>query len=192
MKVWHLAMRVNSIALDNVVSHMGDKFNLNIKLATCMRVDFIGCDSHRFNHDVWDILKENEEVMFTLRSIMVKLRTVIDATKLLEFTHLRAVLDNKTRWSYYFKMLTKYLRIKRYLRGLVVKEISQLLPSQRVETQIKDVVDHLLELDSVRIFHQHESLKLGDADVIFDEVIAEFPDTNSRNLTEKLLSIPCW
>lgn len=77
---------------------MGDNCNDNKNRATDMHVALIFCASHRFNISVCDILKENEEVLSTVRSIMVKFLTVIAASKLRKVTHFRDVLDNKTKY----------------------------------------------------------------------------------------------
>lgn len=62
---------------------------------------------------------------------MVKFRTVIDSAKLREVTHFRAVLYNKDSCLSYFQILTRYLRVKPFFRGLGVKKITQLLISER-------------------------------------------------------------
>ena len=94
--------------VEDVVALIGDNVAVNKSFARNLGIPFIGCASHRFNLAVKDILEDNQLIISKVQSIMRKLSYQIPAANLRQFTHLRAVLNNETRWSSTYQMLKRY------------------------------------------------------------------------------------
>lgn len=112
------------------------------------RCHFQRCVSHRFKLSVNDILSGEVEIVERARMIMKKLRNLIQAAKLDGHTHLKAKLDNVTRWSDILKMLKQYQQLLQLPLVLDVDFIDENLLKPSENKQVNNLCDTLGKLDS--------------------------------------------
>lgn len=93
---------------DKVLALIVDNLAKKKAIETTMNIGFIGCTSHHFNFAVVYIISWNREMVDEARAIMKKLRHIIPVAHLGKLSRLLPALNNVTRWSSRFYMLTKY------------------------------------------------------------------------------------
>lgn len=83
----------------NVISLIGDTFSVNTSIVTKLGLGFVGCAMNLFILEVKNILSEHDGIVTSFQAVIVKVRGLISAAKNREFTSLKNVLNNVTRWS---------------------------------------------------------------------------------------------
>ena len=78
---------------------------------------------------------------------MTKLRTLKNAGRLRELTHLGAVLPNDTRWTGKCDMIERFFRIEEFIKA--IPELDQHLPSATMRRILFSALDDLKSFRSV-------------------------------------------
>lgn len=164
----------------NVVALIGDNCAVNTSIATKAKLYFIGCSSHRFNLAVQDHLDDYHEEIAQVRSIMVLLRNLIPAGKLRKLTPLCPRLNNVTRWSSTYDMLTRHQELRGFLADLNINALDDMLLHTREEKELDALVEQLSDLDSVTKTLQKDSTTVADVQALFEAVIEKFPEMEDR------------
>ena len=164
----------------NVSALIGDNCATNKAVANSTGVGFIGCASHRFNLAVQDILVQHDDIITIVNDLMKKLRNLVPAAKLRQFTPLAAKTRNDTRWSSTYQMISRYFEIRSMIRQIDLPEVRLLLPTEDEEAELSDLFKKLQQLDTVTKSLQSEKMTVSLVRYIFDEVISRFPCTKHR------------
>jgi hypothetical protein len=164
----------------NVVALIGDNCSTNRAFARRACCNLIGCASHRFNLAVKDIIDPYQNLITKVNSVMKKMKNIIPSAKLRKVTHLKPKCANATRWSSTYQMLERYDKIKVFLQELNLNEVSDLLPNNREDREIEDLLTRLKNLDSVTLALQKENTSMADVRGLFDVVIEEYPESACR------------
>ena len=92
---------------------------------------------------------------------MVKLRSPKLAGRLREFTKLKPVVRNKTRWLSTMTMVQRYIKLKPSLEFLSSdRKLVDLLPSPVQNSDIDELSEKLVKLKSVTVALQGEDIDL--------------------------------
>lgn len=94
-------------SFSNVTEITDDKLSTNKAMTTDIGWGFIGCLSHMFNSAVKDVIDKEMDSVDEVHALMKKIRNVIPAAKLREFTSLKNLLINVTYWSSNYAMLSR-------------------------------------------------------------------------------------
>lgn len=167
---------------DNVTAVVGDNCSVNKSLANRLTCGFIGCSSHRFNLAVLDIIKSDEELIQKVNCIMKKFKNLLHAAKLREYSHLRAVTKNDTRWSSTFNMISRYFELSNAFCeiGKHDVEVKLLRLTKTEEKNLSLLFKKLESLNQVTLALQNPKTTISTVQYIFEEVIKEFPSTCTR------------
>jgi hypothetical protein len=88
-----------SLKLSNVLAVIGDNCSTNKCIASQLRVPLIGCRSRIFNLAVTNYLKDYEEEIDKVHTVMVQLCQLKNHGELMKFTSLNPAIRNNTQWS---------------------------------------------------------------------------------------------
>lgn len=164
----------------NVVCISGDNCSTNKSFASLVGCRFQGCVSHRFNLAVKDFLSEHTDTVTVVRNMMKKLRNLIPSAKLRGLTHLKAKVDNVTRWSSSLEMLLRYQQIRQYLHLIDLDFITENILKPSENKQVDSLCASLRQLDSIAKALQCDNITVGQARTYFDTVIFDYPQTTAR------------
>ncbi|XP_036367828.1 uncharacterized protein LOC118767407 [Octopus sinensis] len=162
--------------LENVVAITGDNTEVNKSIANLCRIPLIGCAFHKFNLAVSAYLDKQEVLLNKINTLMGKLKSLKLAGKLREKTPLQPIQRNKTRWTTTYDMIERYIQLKPFLDPFQddPKLVDYLL-TQLDHNDLQTLKDNLGKLRSVTIALQRTELDLGDARILFDEILALYP-----------------
>lgn len=168
--------------LDMVRFCVGDNCNTNQAIATRLGVPLIGCASLRFNLGVARVIAEHQDIVDEVQVLCVALRTPNNSALLREYTDLKALKSNVTRWSSTYKMLKRDLAIRDAAK--MISQVEDLVPRPNTHRRIVQLTSQLEELDSVCVQLQGERCSLADVRVLFDAVISKYPVTREYLLAD--------
>ncbi|KAF0708669.1 hypothetical protein AaE_013120 [Aphanomyces astaci] len=143
-------------------------------------IPLIGCASHRFNLAVSDYIGQSKLVA-KINTLMLKLKNLLPAAKLRQFTPLVAKTRNVTRWSSTFAMVSRYRELRPFLQRIDDDDIAALMLTAREDRQADELLNSLTDLDSVTLLLQRENLYLDEVRSVFDVVLDEHPAMNYSN-----------
>jgi hypothetical protein len=171
--------------LGNVVAFIGDNCSTNKKISNDTGIPLVGCASHRFNLAVCKWLSDKPEycsVLDTIHSLMTELRKLKNAARLRALTDLSPVVNNVTRWSSKYEMLSRYLRIENEVKK--ISEVQDYIPSSRQRRDLSELVEHMSKFQSITKNLQKKGLCLDIVKSVFEAVVEDYPEMNCY-LTEK-------
>ncbi|RLN11165.1 hypothetical protein BBJ28_00007144 [Nothophytophthora sp. Chile5] len=158
---------------------VGDNCSTNVATARLLGVPLLGCASHRLNLAAERVLKKYETELDLIAGVMRKLSTTNPAGHLRKLTPLKPIRRNDSRWSSAFDMVDRFLDIAGFART-VMRQIKDpvVMPSAAQVTRLKAIRQHELSiLQSVSMALQQEGTTVADVRDIFDDVVAELPET---------------
>ncbi|KAJ0397066.1 hypothetical protein ATCC90586_004912 [Pythium insidiosum] len=109
---------------------------------------------------------------------MVQLRHPNNYADLQRYSQLKPVRANVTRWSSTYRMLSRYVELRDAIK--MVSGVEDIVPRPAAHRQVLQLLAKLKDLDSVCEKLQGENCSMADARVLFDAVIARFPQTASQ------------
>lgn len=165
---------------ENIICFIGDNCAVSQSLANKTKKQMVGCQSHRFNLALQDILRDHEDVLEKVNKVMSKLKDPVPAGKLRKHTPLVAKTRNVTRWGSTFIMLERYCAIKDYIPKLDLKDIEEMTITKKRNDVVDSLFERLAEMESVTKALQSDTTTLSDARALFDTVIGYFPTTEDR------------
>ena len=117
---------------------------------------------------------------------MVKLRSPKLAGRLREFTKLKPVVRNKTRWLSTMTMVQRYIKLKPSLEFLSSdRKLVDLLPSPVQNSDVDELSEKLVKLKSVTVALQGEDIDLCDARALFDKILEEYKEPEFKKYLDK-------
>ncbi|CEG36243.1 Tam3-transposase (Ac family) [Plasmopara halstedii] len=155
----------------NIACIIGDNCALNKSLAKKCKSYLVGCASHRLNLGVQKFLSYYSDLIDSVRAIMVSLRKIKNRAALKELTPLSPVLDNATRWSSKYQMLSRYSEILQFVESIVPRKL-QLSPGDN--DKIEKLLKKLSQLEILTKFLQSEERNLYEVREAFDQTIKLF------------------
>lgn len=87
----------------------------NKAFADQLQTSVAGCYSHQCSLAAGDSLGNYDHVVERLYRIMFKLQNLISASKIRRHTNLRPIPSMKTKWSFTFQMLRRYIVHQQFL-----------------------------------------------------------------------------
>jgi hypothetical protein len=144
----------------NVVCVIGDNCSVNKKLADLVKKPMIGCFSHRFNIGVNAFLAPHQALLTKIDAIMVRLRTLKEASKLRDKTDYAAILRNSTRWSSTHDMVVRYLILQQFL-DVADAQLADVLLSPAEQFQVANLKTHLVKLNKVTLKLQTHGISMA-------------------------------
>ncbi|KAE9262998.1 hypothetical protein PF008_g32470, partial [Phytophthora fragariae] len=119
-------------------------------------------------------MKQHEEDLATVQSLMVRLRTLKQSAKLRLKTPLRPVIRQDTRWSSTFCMVHRYFRLLEHL-DTTDDALADVLPAPASNKRLRALLNDLKKIESVSKALQGANVSLLDVRVWFDGLIAIKP-----------------
>jgi hypothetical protein len=118
-----------------------------------------------------------ESVVTKVHNIVVLARSILHTAKLRElmeddFVH--PLLDQETRWTSIYTMITRFLRMENYL--VQIRRILQIFPDEAEMIFLKDLQSQLNFLNSRMVLIQQDEMPLHSARVLYDEILIAFPE----------------
>lgn len=162
--------------LSNVIAFIGDNCSVNKSLSTISEIPLIGCASHKFNLAVEQWIESHQETNRALKVIhdlMIQLRTLKNAAKLREMTHLGAIAPNETRWTSKFEMLRRFFRIEEQVQ--IIDEVEDFLPDPRTRRILIVCLKHFRRFHSITINLQKMGIMPHDVRYFFDQICNDYP-----------------
>ena len=160
--------RININNFDSFVEFISaDNCSTNAKLCNDSGVPMKGCDSHRLNLAVMEMLGPEEKrnrtgsivqhasVMQTITQkldrCMGALKTLKNSSLLRTKTNLKAERRNKTRWSSLYQMIRKWLKIKDKVAAVEEwpDEVLDLIPDATENRKLAEYMQKLKHFESV-------------------------------------------
>jgi len=124
----------------NVSNFCGDNCSTNIKLALLAKKPFVGCASHRHSLEINHFTKEQPNMKYavdTTHAVMTQAKQLKTSAALRNLTHLRAKVDQPTRWSSKAAMLNRFQELIEYLKQIaVVRDLLPFQPFDRLKVQV--------------------------------------------------------
>ena len=174
--------------LSSVVCLIMDNCETNKALSNICSKPMIGLASHRFNLAVCEYLTPHGAILAKVSTLMPRLKGLKLSAKLRTHTQLRPILQNATRWSSIYEMLTRYFALKPVLEEHFGGEIKLIdhFPTIRENNELQSLMETLKIFESVTKALQSEDIDLSMARTLFDNVIIKVPglDVNRKYLTE--------
>lgn len=160
--------RININNFDTFVEFISaDNCSTNAKLCNDSGVPMKGCDSHRLNLAVMEMLGPEEKrnragsivqhaslmqnITQKLDRCMGALKTLKNSSLLRTKTNLKAERRNKTRWSSLYKMIKKWLKIKDKVAAIEEwpDEVLDLIPDATENRKLVEYMQKLKDFESV-------------------------------------------
>lgn len=180
-------LNVYGKTLANVCALIGDNCNTNKAVASLSGIPLIGCHSHLLNLAVKRIFfgngdneneHENENMKMLIQKVveLVKtLKTTKGAAFLRQYTDLKAIKKNETRWTSTYEMLERYVRLLPYLSQIQDPHIVKKFLNPSENLLVKELVNDLELINKMMKYLQRDDITLADARTCFDAVLQEFP-----------------
>lgn len=163
-------------SLANVVAFISDNCTVNRRLSTLTSIPLLGCVAHKFNLAVEDWCASTPGLIDALKSVrelMAKLRTLKNAAKLRELTHLGALLPNETRWTGKFDMIQRFFRLENCI--CKIEELDSYTPSPAKRRVLQRAVPHLAKFADISHNLQRKGLLLDKARFYFNAIVKDYP-----------------
>lgn len=163
--------------LTNVVALIGDNCSVNKKLSSLVDIPLIGCASHKLNLAIEQWIGREKGLSDSLQvvhNLMVKLRTIKNAAKLRELTHLGATGPIETRWSGKFEMLRRYFRIEEHIKAL--EDFDGDVPSRSQIRILQEAMTHFSRFQSITVNLQADEITLSQVRFYFESICEDYPD----------------
>ncbi len=150
-----------------VICLICDNASVNRKLARTCTKPAIGCNSHKFNLQMKQMLSnytELENVIDEVQMTMKSAHTLKKSTLLRNLTDYRAILPSETRWSGARGMLERYLKIHDELNEVKENNHSDLQMNQNMKfkQKVEPYAYMLAELDQFTVTLETENHTLAD------------------------------
>ena len=133
----------------------------------------IGCFSHRLNLAVQKLLHEKISVK-RCHELLKKMSGLKKSAVLRTKTPLRPVLQNDTRWSSGFEMLSRYFELKPFFDAHD-RDLLPLFLSPGEEHELKSLYERLKDSESVSKSLQQDGLEFQDARLLFNSLLVMQP-----------------
>ena len=166
---------------------IADNTSTNHKIARLLKLPHLGCLNHLLNLDVQDWIKDDNilnGIVSNIGELMKEAKTLKNSAKLAEFTHLKPVLDNKTRWSGVRMMLERFLRIRQELMSVADDEATTLTVDHGIVffNRCKRYLSYMEQIDSVTKFLQNRVQPFEQARLAIENLIEKVAiDRNNCN-----------
>eukprot|EP00171_Calliarthron_tuberculosum_P022099 IDg22099t1 len=170
------SLEVYDRSLENVIAFVSDNCSVNQHLSSLAGVPLIGCVAHKFNLAVeaWcEAVDGLSDALKCLRELMAKLRTLKNAAKLRELSHLGAILPNETRWTGKYQMVKRFFRIEQCVAQ--IEELDAYLPSPAKRRVLERALLHFRRFASISMNIQQKGLLLHRARFVMDNVMEDYP-----------------
>ena len=167
--------------ITNVIAICGDNCETNKALASLCQKPLMGCASHRFNLACAELLEDHGEIIQKINALMGKMKSVKLSAKLRQFTHLRPIQANITRWSSTHQMINRYMQLKEFMVYFDEENILEFIPSPKENATLSEVQQKLATLDSVTMALQRESTDASCVRLLFNEIKRKFPDLDGSD-----------
>jgi hypothetical protein len=160
--------RINVDNFDTFVEFIcADNCSTNTKLCNDSGVPMKGCDSHRLNLAVMEMLGPEEKrnragaivqqaslmqtITLKLDRCMGALKTLKNSSLLRTKTKLKAERRNKTRWSSLYNMIRKWLKIKDHVAAIEMwgDDMLDLIPDATENRRLSEYLQKLSHFESV-------------------------------------------
>ena len=167
------------------VGCIADNTSTNLKTASILGIPHVGCINHLLNLDVNDWIDGDEEladVVMSLTEVMKKAKTLKNSAKLAEFTHLKPLLNNETRWSGVRIMIDRFIRIREALLRTAHSEGTDLEvdDSHNFLSCCEKFQGHMEEVDSVTKFLQNRHLSYEESRLAVDTMCQQIMVNKNR------------
>lgn len=159
---------------------VADNTNLNPATARILRTPCIGCASHRLNCAVRYLLDHN--YVGELGKVNNMMRHILDSSprngKLAQWTSLKAIGRNATRWSSQYQQLARFAQLKPIFDAHAIE--LEFYP-QHILTAAESLrLEHLLidmkKINDVTIQLQSDHMTILGARDLFDALVEEYGD----------------
>ena len=167
--------------ITNVIAICGDNCETNKALASLCQKPLMGGASHRFNLACAELLEDHGEIIQKINALMGKMKSVKLSAKLRQFTHLRPIQANITRWSSTHQMINRYMQLKEFMVYFDEENILEFIPSPKENATLSEVQQKLATLDSVTMALQRESTDASCVRLLFNEIKRKFPDLDGSD-----------
>eukprot|EP01040_Poterioochromonas_malhamensis_P008742 gene8742-9464_t len=169
---------------NKVLFLVGDNANINVSIATKMKIPLIGCYSHRLSLACKKLFETEKTLLEKIDSLMQKLSNNKPRGYLRKkpgINDLSPITKNKTRWLSTFNMIKRMIALQPLLKDLnfdrIDKEINPLLLSDEELQTIEELYERLKPLEDVTIdLQKEEGNDLGIARAFFDGLLAQMPE----------------
>ena len=160
-------------SLEKVSALIADNAAVNVKIAQTLGVPMIGCYSHRLNLAVQKLLHEKNSVK-RCHEFVKKMSGLKKSAVLRTKTPVRPVLQNDTRWSSSFEMLSRYFELKPFI-DTHDRDLLPLSLSPGEEHELKFLYEMLKDFESVSKSLQQDGLEFHDARLLFNSLFVMQP-----------------
>lgn len=157
----------------NAVALIGDNVSTTKSLSFLCGCRFVGCASHRVNLAVKDIWDGNSDLIDDIDMIMPKLRPLIPAARMRQFSSLKPLVNSLTMWGSTLTMRERYIKLKEFIPKLEIDKISLRLPSNADEISIGHLMAILQDFESVFRSLPEYSTRLAEVIVMFESIAAK-------------------
>ena len=124
--------------------------------------------------------------MTTIGDLMKEEKTFKNAAKLAEFTRLKPVLNNETRWSGYRMMMERFVRIRQELISVADDEATTITVDHSIQffNSYKKYLAYMDQIDSVTKFLQNRAQPFEQARLAIENLLDKL-DLHRKNPTKK-------
>jgi hypothetical protein len=152
-----------------VVCMVGDNCSVNTAIAENAGFPLIGCASHRLNLASKAIFQPYEAIIAKVHATMVKLRALNESAWLRNYTHLRPVVNQDTRWDSTNAMPKQYTQISEHLDKFPTQ--CDIIPSAFEFRQIQHLLEDLGAVKDVSKDLQGATATMAKMRLLFDGLI---------------------
>ena len=160
-----------------ILCQVADNCNLNRAVSSQLRIPHVGCSNHKLNLEVERMVDNDSTLKDCIDSVH---RTMTDCRSKLRnramlrnLTTLSPIVENKTRWSGKYMMITRFCRIYDSLR--TVAENEQSTVAMNLSSGFKNTASRLSkqlgEIDLVTKYLQKEHISLSDCRLALNTLI---------------------
>lgn len=159
-----------------VLCQLADNCSVNKRIADLLEIPHVGCNNHKLNLEVRRMIDANSRIQGTIESIHKTMKSCKSGLKnralLRNITDLCPVLNNQTRWSSIYQMLTRYNRIRDALIRVADSSESSLNMNRSSVFKSKALIyaKQFSEINVVTVELQKQGLSLSDARYILDDL----------------------
>ena len=172
---------------------IGDSYNLNLCIARSMELPQMGCSNHKLNLEVLKMIDNSShfsETLSTVREIMQSFRSSSNSRAVLEsLTNLSPVLPCQTRWSGYYQMIDRFLKIRDSLQQIAeMEEFSNSItvPNSSIcNARCNRIVRQLSEVNYITVEQQKKGCTLENCRYLLDALV-ESIQKHKNNVSSNL------